>query len=67
MPDISFRIAQKVFDHAPEYGKQYGNAVLTAAFFAVAASKYGKQYGNAVLTAAFFAVAASKIWQTIRL
>ena len=37
--DISFRIAQKIFDHAPEYGKQYGYAVLTAAFFAVVTSK----------------------------
>jgi len=27
------------YDHAHEYGKQYGYAVLTAAFFAVAASK----------------------------
>ena len=27
------------YDHAPEYGKKYGYAVLTAAFFAVAASK----------------------------
>ncbi len=27
------------YDHAPEYGKQYGYAVLTAAFFAVVTSK----------------------------
>jgi len=27
------------YDHAPEYGKQYGYAVLTATFFAIAASK----------------------------